>query len=202
MCDIPAAPEVTLNALIDGVLATFPPYSLDPVCHTLASNNIIQDPHNNPKWKWLPQDPNTTQPYNLKSFNFFEQIVMAVINSQSPSERFESDLKFQATRESISLGSRHDSSCPDGFFYQQQSSSKLRWRDLIMPIVFSETENGRDRINGRSNVIEFMRLVMRNDSRRRFVRGLTCENTRVRLWYHDRCDVVGSREFDINKVHA
>ncbi|CUA75303.1 Nucleoporin NUP133 [Rhizoctonia solani] len=197
-----AAPEVTLHSLIDGTLTTVPPDDLDPVCNNLISNDTIQDPHNNPKWKWLPQDPNTAQPYNLNSFNFFEEIVMAVVNSQSPSERFESDLEFQATRESMSLGSRHDSSCPDGFFYlrnQQQSSSKFSWRDLIMPMVFRGTEDGRDRINGRSNVIEFMRLVMRNDPRRRFVHGLTCENTRVRLWYHDRCDVVGSREFDINK---
>ncbi|CUA75245.1 Putative chromatin-remodeling complex ATPase chain [Rhizoctonia solani] len=176
-----AAPEVTLHSLIDGSLTTVPPDDLDSVCNTLISNDTIQDLHNNPKWKSLPQDPNTAQPCNLNSFNFFEEIVMAVLNSQSPSGRFESDLKFQATRESMSLGSRHDSSCPDGFFYsinQQQSSIKFSWRDLIMPIVFSETENGGDRINGRSNVIEIMRLVMRNDPRRRFVHGLTCENTR------------------------
>ncbi|CAE6357172.1 unnamed protein product [Rhizoctonia solani] len=197
-----AAPEVTLQSLIDGTLTAVLPDDLVPVCNTLISNDTIQDPQNNPKWKSLPQDPNTAQPCNLNSFNSFEEIVMAVVDSQSPSGRFESDLKFQATRESMSLGSRHDSSCPDGFFYlrtQQQSSSKFNWRDLIVPMVFSETENRRDRINGRSNVIEFMRLIMRNDPRRRFVHGLTYENARVRLWYHDRCDVVGSREFDINK---
>ncbi|KDN34100.1 hypothetical protein RSAG8_12802, partial [Rhizoctonia solani AG-8 WAC10335] len=44
-----------------------------------------------------------------------------------------------------------------------------------------------------------MHHVMRNDPRRRFVHGLTCENTKARLWYNDRCDTVASEEFDINQ---
>ncbi|KAG8725766.1 hypothetical protein FRC11_001534, partial [Ceratobasidium sp. 423] len=39
---------------------------------------------------------------------------------------------------------------------------------------------------------------MRNDPRRRYVHGLSCENTKARLWYHDRSDVVVSEEFDVN----
>ncbi|CUA71585.1 Germacrene C/D synthase [Rhizoctonia solani] len=184
MYNIPAAPEVTLNALIDGVLATFPPDSLDPVCDTLAFNNIIQDPHNNPKWKWLPQDPNAAQSDNLNAFSFFEEIVLAVVNSQSPSKRFESDLKFRVTRKGITIGSGHDSSYPDGFFYlrkRQRRPTKFSRSDLFMPMVFNTTENERDKINDHSKMIECMHLIMQSDPRRRFVHGLTCENTRMRL---------------------
>ena len=41
---------------------------------------------------------------------------------------------------------------------------------------------------------------MRNDPRRRFVFGLTMENTNVRFWFHDRATVVVSEKFDIHIV--
>ncbi|KAG8751203.1 hypothetical protein FRC11_009605, partial [Ceratobasidium sp. 423] len=51
-----------------------------------------------------------------------------------------------------------------------------------------------------AKVMWSMHHVMRNDPRRRYVHGLTCEDTKARLWFNNRSDVVVSEEFDINKV--
>jgi len=43
-----------------------------------------------------------------------------------------------------------------------------------------------------------MHEIMRTDPRRRYVLGLTIEDTKARFWFHDRCNVVGSDIFDIH----
>ncbi|KAF9264973.1 hypothetical protein L218DRAFT_899195 [Marasmius fiardii PR-910] len=48
-------------------------------------------------------------------------------------------------------------------------------------------------------VIWSMHEMMRNDSRRRFVFGLTIENTTVRLWFHNRATLVASDSFDLHR---
>ncbi|THU96195.1 hypothetical protein K435DRAFT_664929 [Dendrothele bispora CBS 962.96] len=40
---------------------------------------------------------------------------------------------------------------------------------------------------------------MRNDARRRFVFGLTMEDTKIRLWFHDRAVVLASEAFDLHR---
>ncbi|CAE6435489.1 unnamed protein product [Rhizoctonia solani] len=198
MCDFPAVPEVTLNSLMHAVLPTVSLDWLDSVCMKLISNGAIQNSKDNPRWKWLPQDPSTFQSHELEVLKPFERIVSAVVDLHL--KRFESEVKFQLAWKGMSLDP--DSSCPDGFFYLRKRlrrPSKLSWSDVIMPMEFNKLDNDYNKTEDHAKVIRSMHHILCNDARRRFVHGLTCENTTARLWYTDRCDVVGSTEFDINK---
>ncbi|CAE7187839.1 unnamed protein product [Rhizoctonia solani] len=68
-----------------------------------------------------------------------------------------------------------------------------------MPMEFKSKDGGKDKIDDCRKMMWSLNMVMRTDARRRFVHGLTCENTTGRLWYGDRSDIVASEEFDINK---
>ncbi|EUC53493.1 kinase domain protein, partial [Rhizoctonia solani AG-3 Rhs1AP] len=195
---IPEVPEVTLPSLVDAILTTVPPDKLDSVCERLISSGAIQNPDKKkPRWKSLQHSLQSDKP---GVFSVIETIVLAV--NDSPSKKFASDLKLKVAQESMPLDSRHDSSPPDGFFYPkqcQQRSSKVSWTDVVMPMECHSTGEELDKIRDYAKIMWSMHRVMSNDARRRFVHGLTCENTKARLWYHDRCDVVASEEFDINK---
>jgi hypothetical protein len=45
-----------------------------------------------------------------------------------------------------------------------------------------------------------MHHIMRDDPRRRFVHGLTIEDTSLRFIYHDRSDVAVSKGIDLTKA--
>ena len=45
-----------------------------------------------------------------------------------------------------------------------------------------------------------MKHIMAVDARRRFIFGLTIENTALALWYTNRSMLVGSKPLDIIKV--
>ncbi|KDN43066.1 hypothetical protein RSAG8_06389, partial [Rhizoctonia solani AG-8 WAC10335] len=200
MCHIPEVPEVTLDSLMDAVLHAVPPDKLDSVCERLISNGAIQGSDRNPRWKCVPQHSRTAQPDELGFFKAVKKIILAVTNSHS--NGWVSDVKFKISQESILLDSRHDSSCPDGFFYlgnRRRGSSNASWTNILMPVECNNADNEWDRIENHAKVIWSMHHVMCNDPRRRFVHGMTCENARARLWYSDRCDVVASEEFDINE---
>ncbi|KEP52783.1 kinase domain protein [Rhizoctonia solani 123E] len=198
MYGIREAPEVSLESLMHAVLPAPPPDELDLVCGRLVSNGSITGSSEDPRWKCLPENPDDAA-YNPGMFKFLEKIVLAVTDSSS--KKFTSDLKFQVAQEGIALGSRHDSSHPDGFFYlgDQREPSKVSWTDIIMPMEFTSADDECDKIYDHAKVLWSMHHIMRNDARRGFVYGLTCENTKVRLWYHDRSDVVAAERFDINK---
>ncbi|EUC55979.1 kinase domain protein, putative [Rhizoctonia solani AG-3 Rhs1AP] len=79
-----------------------------------------------------------------------------------------------------------------------QQSGTPKWTDIVMPMECSDRDDEWDKIDDHAKVMRSMHRVMRSDTRRRFVHGLTCKDTQARLWYHDRSDVVASQTLDIN----
>ncbi|CAE7175721.1 unnamed protein product [Rhizoctonia solani] len=199
MPHIPTVPEVSLDSLINSVLPIVQPGDLDLVCKTLISNSSIQDSDDILGWNCWPHDP-TTQDHAPVVLKLFESIVHSVVDSVS--RIFVLDMNFKPAQQDTPVGSRHNSSRPDGFFYvgrPKRGSNKVNWTDIVMPMELKNADNKRSRVDNYDKVIWSMHHVMRNDARRRFVHGLTCEDTKARLWYHDRCDIVASEEFDINR---
>ncbi|CAE6477599.1 unnamed protein product [Rhizoctonia solani] len=185
MCHIPAVPEVSLDSLTHIVLTALP--------------TSIQGLDKTPNWKWLPQDTSTTNPEtgDLKSL---EKIIMAIIDSHS--NRFSLDVTFQIARRSVPLAPSHDPFHPKEFFYlgrYGQGSSEVSWAGIVIPIECDSPDNKCNETNVNARVMYSMHHVMHNDPRRQLVLGLMCENTKARLWYHSRCRIVCSEEFDVNK---
>ncbi|CUA78008.1 TBC1 domain family member 31 [Rhizoctonia solani] len=198
--DVPKIVEVTKGSLIDSVLTLVPTSEVEQVCIELCSTSQISDEDpDNPRWVCLPEDPGNSKRHGIESFQFFEKIVEAV-DSCRPNKSQELQLKFSVSENTTPLGQRHNTSRPDGYFYLAASNSSLvRWADILLPMEFKNKDTLEKRVDNRAKLIWSMHRIMRTDAQRRYVLGLTCENTTARLWYNDRSDIVASDTFDINK---
>ncbi|CAE6457318.1 unnamed protein product [Rhizoctonia solani] len=196
--DIPEVPEVKLLPLMNAVLIDIPLDQLNSVCDKLISDGHIIYINKNPKWRCLPRNPSTVKKPETEVFKF----IVIIINLIDASCSEQSDVNCLADGDRGPTSFRHDRSRPDGFFYlgeQQKRSNLVMWLYVFFTLEFKKAGGKDNQIDNRAKMMWSLHHMMRNDARRRFVHGMTCENTKARLWYHDRCDIVASEEFDLNK---
>ncbi|CAE7219840.1 unnamed protein product, partial [Rhizoctonia solani] len=202
MRDIPEVPEVSLTGLMDSVLYLAPTEEVDKVCKQLIANGDIVNPETNARWKCLPEDPKDVANGNghaeFRVFKFFEQIADAINRSCS---KVETRPKLRVTGTTKPVSHRDNTSRPDGYFELSSTNTgtPASWADIVMPMEFKNKDGAADKIDDYHKMMWSLNVVMRTDARRRFVHGLTCENTTGRLWYGDRSDIVVSEGFDVNK---
>ncbi|CAE7082260.1 unnamed protein product [Rhizoctonia solani] len=201
--DLPKFREVELQGLMDAVLYPVSPHRLARVCKKLASNGYIKGPVQKLRWRCLPKHPSAAQ-NKAQVERFLEDVVDAVANLSTAKLH----INVLADGSSTPTDSRDKNSRPDAFFYlgkRQSSARDVRWADIVMPTEFGNSYAAEKEYNMENETDHYDKVmwsmyhVMRNDARRRFVLGLTCEDAKARLWYNDRCDVVASKEFDIVK---
>ncbi|CAE6408544.1 unnamed protein product [Rhizoctonia solani] len=203
--DIPEVPEVYLDSLMDAVLPSLPPETLNGICNALETAGHIKDPDTpNSRWRCLPLDPCVNTKPETEKFRFLDNVSQAIIESYHSFHHMEPTLttRLQVTGQITPLGNRRNTSRPDGYFQviiEDPGPRQSNWADIVMPMEFKNVHNRQNQIDDFGKVMWSMHHIMRNDARRRYVHGLTCENTKVRLWYNDRADVVASQEFDVNK---
>ncbi|CAE6537157.1 unnamed protein product [Rhizoctonia solani] len=198
--DIPEVPEVTLDSTLGAFFILNSGY-LEPACEILISNRSIKNWNRNPRWKWLRRDPKNVQPHENIVFNCFGEIWEAV-RAVAPPELKGSCMNCMIDGNGTPFSSRNNQSRPDGFLYEgqkQNAPNQVGWAAIVQSMEFKKRRDKSAKIDDYAKATWSMHHVMRNDARRRFVFGLTCENTTARLWYNDRCDIVASEEFDINK---
>ncbi|CUA74096.1 Lon protease [Rhizoctonia solani] len=196
--DIPVAPEVRSNSLLDAAVPISAPKTLKKFCDKVISIGLITNPDSNPRWSSLPRDPNVSRENEVVTFEFFEEI-FTTLRDICPGEP---NVHCLMDGDRAPRSFRHNTSRPDGFLYlgkEQKRASDVRWLDVILPMEVKKVDNKENRIDDGVKVAWSMQHLMRIDARRRFVLGLTCENTKLRLWYNDRCDIVVSTEFDVHK---
>ncbi|CAE6457451.1 unnamed protein product [Rhizoctonia solani] len=200
---IPEVPEVSLDSLIHAALPAHPANVFNSVCDALTFNNSIQALDKNPRWKYLPQDTSATEyTYRTGALKIFEKILLAITDSHN---RFKSGPTPQIAQTSVPLNFPEealDLDDPDEFSYLQRHQSgpgEVIWANIIMAIECDSADDQCNKVNAHARVVWSMYHAMCNDPRRQFVLGLTCQNTKARLWYHDRYIVVSSEEFDINE---
>ena len=108
---------------------------------------------------------------------------------------------------------------PDGYFYRttSQETASYSYYDMAFPAEFKKRSNNTNvvdvgpassilfvpptiRSQDTSKVLYAMRHMMVVDARRRFLFGLTIENTSLTLWYTNRSMLVSSVPLDISQV--
>ncbi|CUA76408.1 hypothetical protein RSOLAG22IIIB_12258 [Rhizoctonia solani] len=200
MRDFSVVAEVTQTSLVDAVLPPFSPEGLETATKTLTAVGHIENPEtNNPRWRCLLQDLRDSEGPEDQRFKFFEIIARAIEESHALEGK--EWVALNITGQVTPVGFRYNTSRPDGFIYfkRESSTNPVEWSDIIMPMEFKNKYEGGKMIDDYAKLIWSMHHIMRTDPRRRCVYGLTCENTKARLWYNDRSDIVVSTEFDVNK---
>ncbi|KAG8728726.1 hypothetical protein FRC11_010327, partial [Ceratobasidium sp. 423] len=198
--DIPEVPEVTLDSLMDGVLHAL---SLEELKSTY--DRLILDGHiegsdtDNPKWSCLPKIPSLRDEKEDVTFKFLGVIAQAIRASHPGVAKLRVELEVAGRINPV--GPHHNTSRPDGYFrvIGDPLRAPVHWADMIMPMEFKNKCTTGTQADDFAKVMWSMHHIMRNDPRRRYVHGLTCEDTTARLWFNNRSDVVVSEKFDVNK---
>ncbi|KAF8608075.1 hypothetical protein BDV93DRAFT_551941 [Ceratobasidium sp. AG-I] len=198
--DTPEIPEVTLESLLSAVVPALSETDDDQVYSGLIASGSVDGRRS----VWTCMTANPTSSTEAKGVIFgplktiFDQVVSAAgINGS----RIKFDLKGSEELESDPT----NSSRPDAYLrlstssFQNSRSQGDYWVDVVMPIEFKKGLNDAKCRDDLRKVVWRMHHIMRSDPRRRFVFGLTIENTSARLWFLDRSDIVTSEVFDIHK---
>ncbi|CAE7103442.1 unnamed protein product [Rhizoctonia solani] len=197
--DNPKVQEVKLLSLEDSVLPYVPPELLEKAYNKLVSDNVVKHPMRKPRWCYVPKNPSTVRGDETRVFKFVEEI----FDSVAALSEVEIGMNCLVDGNSAPKSFRSSNSRPDAFLYlgnPQCQARDVMWSNTFMPMEFKKSYNVESKLDDFNKVIWSMHHIMRSDACRRSVLGLTCEDTKARLWYSDRCDLVASEEFDINKV--
>ncbi|QRW02379.1 kinase domain protein [Ceratobasidium sp. AG-Ba] len=194
--DIPKVPEVRLQPLLSAVLPNVSAGgAFEQLCHNLEQAHIV-----NGQWRCLSDDPENQQAPEEEVFQFLEIIFQWILSTAGVSQTL---VRFTVAGYVTPLSERTNRSRPDAYVHLSQktfpAASTVSWEDIIMPMEFKKALKEKSSSDDYAKVMWSMHHAMRNDARRRFVFGLTLENTSARLWFNDRCGVVSSEIFDINK---
>ncbi|KAG8703733.1 hypothetical protein FRC11_010480 [Ceratobasidium sp. 423] len=196
--DIPEVPEVSLDSLMHAVLHDIPDSELERVCDKLLKAGCFTDvDSDNPRWRCLPLSPRIALKSEAVVFESLEKIAKDIAKYSGISRPI---AHLRVAGQLTPLSDRRNTSRPDGFFHLGSvGPQRPNWANIVMPMEFKNMSSDASQTDDFEKVLWSMHHIMRNDPRRRYVHGLTCENTQVRLWFHDRSDVVASTKFDINK---
>ncbi|QRW08729.1 kinase domain protein [Ceratobasidium sp. AG-Ba] len=194
--DNPRVPEVKLESLLSAVL---PDVSKDGT-HTRVCEKLAREHIRDGRWSCLAMDPKRNSSHETKTYSFIADIFKSIVSAAGLPTLVECVINGNTVP--LSQG-RNNSSRPDGYLQLSNKTfpfaSGDSWADIVMPMEFKKSPDARWLNDNHSKVQWSMHHTMRNDPRRRFVFGLTVSDTKMRLWFNDRCGVVSSTEFDINE---
>ncbi|CCO31396.1 hypothetical protein BN14_05437 [Rhizoctonia solani AG-1 IB] len=148
--DIPVVSEVTLDSLIDTVLAPIPEELMTNVCEELVSAGCIDTSDvNNPKWRCMTQNPSTSARQEGEAFEFLQTITEDIAHhsqSQIPPSNLHRRLRIAGNV--TPLGARRNTSRPDGYFYLGDSAlNTAQWNDIVMPMEFKKKRTSQNQID-------------------------------------------------------
>ncbi|KAF8731102.1 Fungal specific transcription factor domain, partial [Rhizoctonia solani] len=196
--DNPVVQEVYLTSLMETVLPHVSQSLLEKAYKNLTTTRTIRfnRKKKTPRWCFLSQDPSQSNIAEGKTFKFLEEIAGSTTKNLNVVASL--DIRLLVTGEATPPGNRRNTSRPDGHLHIAKAGKQVGWSDIIMPMEFKKSRNDDSTVDDFGKVIWSMHHIMRNDPRRRYVYGLTCEDTKARLWFNNRSDIVASEEFDIN----
>ncbi|KAI0057356.1 hypothetical protein BV25DRAFT_1920204 [Artomyces pyxidatus] len=108
------------------------------------------------------------------------------------------------------LSERKNTSRPDGLLVlRDRPAAKLtgapddiRWEDAAAFFEYKKKNSEGDRIDNEGKVVWSAHRILRDDPCRRFVLGISIENTDTRLWYVNRSVLAVSQPFNFVTDHA
>ncbi|CAE6358567.1 unnamed protein product [Rhizoctonia solani] len=196
--DNPVVQEVYLTSLMETVLPHVSQSLLEKAYKNLTTTRTIRfnRKKKTPRWCFLSQDRSQSNIAEGKTFKFLEEIAGSTTKNLNVVASL--DIRLLVTGEATPPGNCRNTSRPDGHLHIAKAGKQVGWSDIIMPMEFKKSRNDDSTVDDFGKVIWSMHHIMRNDPRRRYVYGLTCEDTKARLWFNNRSDIVASEEFDIN----
>ncbi|KAF8601761.1 hypothetical protein BDV93DRAFT_524520 [Ceratobasidium sp. AG-I] len=193
--------RVTLDSLLLAVLPDLGS-DLDRVYSVLVDGDHIKHDHGSPRWSCFTVDPALNESDDDKlAFAPLSAIFDAI---EVATGLDSSQVQFSIDGNEPLYSTSDITSRPDAYFHLTTPSFENlpghAWVDVAMPVQVKKISTSKNGINNQKNVIRTMHEIMRTDPRRRYVFGLTIEDTQARFWFHDRCNVVCSEVFDIHMI--
>ncbi|KAG2138992.1 hypothetical protein DEU56DRAFT_801200, partial [Suillus clintonianus] len=164
---------VPFDCLVKCVGAVPSQKDLQLIRNNLTKNKILTDDESGLRWT------DFTPPATSKGSkeNVFEPLgrIIAEILEEVPHR----GVSFLANPNGTPLSQCNNTSTPDGYL------PKIHWFDIAVPFEFKK-EDTRSLRDDEEKIVWSLHSIMREDLLRRFVFGITMEDTQLRLWLSNR----------------
>lgn len=174
------------------------------------------------RWRGFPKDPSVEHCDDSAAYRNFHRIgdyimdaAKSVLPGVTPSFGFKTNSAPLVMLQRRQLSGKW---FPDAFFSpNEQSDSPMRWTDVAVCVEYRKVytihnaELVRNKhinsirvsdilVQNTGKITNSMCACMANDARRRFMLGMSLEDTDLRLWYCDRSHIIASQPFNFITV--
>ncbi|KAG7096518.1 hypothetical protein E1B28_003947 [Marasmius oreades] len=209
LLDHPQVQRVPLQEMIDALFPSKEDLHIEELWTLLKEKRAVT---RNDKWKasLVPPSPKKVKARETKVFKFVERLNDAVLDAYDELRKRFPSLPERSTNhvvkgEKTPHSNRQNRFRPDAaveigeaICEDLESGWDWDWLKIVCPGKFKRYNTPLYELDNYQKVVWSMNEVMRNDPRRRFVFGLTIENTTGRLWFHNRANLVASQPFDLH----
>ncbi|THH04287.1 hypothetical protein EW145_g5639 [Phellinidium pouzarii] len=198
-------PEVELDCFTENIL---PPLQVgfqpQEIVNSLkTSGYIIKD-----RWKPFEKDPKDDTKREEEIFDPLIGVFNSIVDAANEPHGHEQTLRLSLNPDKPPMSERKYSSRPDGCMVLKDAEEKIAndkkadrwWYDYALALEFKKNEANRN--DNVSKQVYSMQHMMTIDPCRRFVFGITIENTKMRLWFSCRATILVSKSFNFITDHT
>ncbi|KAJ3557299.1 hypothetical protein NM688_g1547 [Phlebia brevispora] len=191
--------EVPLESFIKSVLPPLPSgLVVDEVIRKLekaGKKSSSQKPITRKgRWRGFPVDPEATRVPEETCLRNLESVFRSILKAAATKTGRRPSLRFQNNPACVTWSlDRTWDTFPDAFWSRESGCS---WYDLAVSGEYKKKETNGEEHDNAMKVTMSMLNCMRRDPCRRFTFAFTVENTRMKLWFCDRAQLLCSTPFN------
>ncbi|KAI0943401.1 hypothetical protein AcW1_002572 [Taiwanofungus camphoratus] len=195
-----SVPQISIESFLNNILPPLPEgVDVDEVIAKLKKQGHITRSN---RWRAFKVDPRRSRLTEDKAFDPLKEISNAIAKATAKLTRADNALELQNNPNVIpSSYTRSSKTRPDGCLILRRRGDAIRWADIGLSCEYKKLTSKKEEYDNVSKVIWSMHHCMRDDPRRRFTFGLTIEDTRMKLWFCSRAELLVSDSFDFMHEH-
>ncbi|KAI0942787.1 hypothetical protein AcV7_010360 [Taiwanofungus camphoratus] len=195
-----SVPQISIESFLNNILPPLPEeVDVDEVIAKLKKQGHITRSN---RWRAFTVDPRHSRLTEDKAFDPLKEISNAIVKATAKLTRADYVLELQNNPNVIpSSYTRSSKTRPDGCLILRRRGDAIRWADIGLSCEYKKLTSKKEEYDNVSKVIWSMHHCMRDDPRRRFTFGLTIEDTRMKLWFCSRAELLVSDSFDFMHEH-
>ncbi|KAI0922896.1 hypothetical protein AcV5_009763 [Taiwanofungus camphoratus] len=195
-----SVPQISIESFLNNILPPLPEeVDVDEVIAKLKKQGHITRSN---RWRAFTVDPRHSRLTEDKAFDPLKEISNAIAKATAKLTGADNVLDLQNNPNVIpSSYTRSSKTRPDGCLILRRRGDAIRWADIGLSCEYKKLTSKKEEYDNVSKVIWSMHHCMRDDPRRRFTFGLTIEDTRMKLWFCSRAELLVSDSFDFMHEH-
>ncbi|KAJ7747919.1 hypothetical protein DFH07DRAFT_1062626 [Mycena maculata] len=208
LADIGYVPKVSVPFFFGSVFPDVPPTRVKDVDGRLKKGHHLVKADNEFHWAAFPKNPSQMSEHEDLAFSPLDKIWEAIVRMGQNSLSRAPTLALEQNPNRTPVSDRSENTRPDGQCAMTDAAIMTVLADLgmsyssysnVVPWEFKKKDTEYDAVDNLRKVVWTCHNTLLIDPRRRFIFGITIEDTQTTVWYFSRTAIMATERFDFVK---